>query len=148
MHGTRAVNLDSHAQVIALIRQPNSRIEGVGISWRDSRTTQAIRAYSAHTMDWLMKLGLKRSDASRRVARVLSNAGFVFGQRRGEPHQTVAAWRDRLRRFDAKGFGASVYEDLRSDSLEFGSSDQEAIRQNFLMRLKHLVRAAGVNPSD
>ena len=90
----------------------------------DSHAVQSVRTYAAWTMDWLMRLGSKKSDAARDIAGVLTKIGFSFGQYRGSPPKTVASWRDRLKRSNAAEFEALAFWDLMESEVTFGTEDK------------------------
>ena len=114
----------------------------------DSHAVQTVRAYAAWTMDWLMQLDCLRMEAASQVANTLKSAGFSFGQYRGSPPNTVASWRDRLRRGKAGSFETSVWEDLLETQLKLGTDNRDALRRNFLRQLGHLARCVRVDSSN
>ncbi len=114
----------------------------------DSHAVQTVRAYAAWTMDWLMQLDCRRMEAASQVATTLKSAGFSFGQYRGSPPNTVASWRDRLRRGKAGSFETSVWKDLLGTPLTFGTNKKGAIRRDFHNRLGHIVRGVRVDNSN
>ena len=89
-----------------------------------------------------MQLGASKAKASLDVAVALQAAGFPFNPRTKDAAKTVASWRDRLSRDNAGGAEADMYRDFMDRSLKFGTESPEALRQDFLRRLEHVVRSA------
>ena len=114
----------------------------------DSHAVQSMRAYAALTMDWLMRLGLKKMDAAAKVAGALDGTGCSFGQHRGSPAKTVASWRDRLKQGRALAFETSVWRDLLETPLGFGTSNDAALRRDSLAKLEQLVRKTRADESN
>lgn len=114
----------------------------------DSHAVQAVCAYAAWTMDWLMRLSVKKSDAASKVANTLQAAGFTFGQFRGLPKNTVAAWRDRLKRGNGRAFEASVWQDLQDTDWQIGTVSKSALQRDILQMLEHVTRAARADSSN
>lgn len=106
----------------------------------DDWLTRSIHAHAAATLELLMRQGFGRDEAAAHIARSLKRAGFRFGQRRGDPKNTVINWRAKLNTEKAARFDADQYRDLL-ESVEIISSDRAAVRRDLLARLEHLVKA-------
>lgn len=116
----------------------------------ESTGRKGVRAYSALTVDLLMKTGLTRREAAKRTAAKLK----LFGVRKqggGGPDitpETVLAWRDSIKADLGTTFAAEIYEEMLKRLPSADNSDsaaKSALRRDVLKRLESVLRQVRAN---
>ena len=106
----------------------------------DTKMRQVARAYSAITMEFLMRGKFSREEAAREVARHLNKRGVdTPGYTYDLTWKTVATWRDELNNPDNDDNAANVYRDFISRDIRISTTDKNTLKQDLLNRLDSLL---------
>jgi len=108
----------------------------------DTEARQGLRAYSAASMEVLMRAGYSKQESAEAVARHLVKSKVdVSGDRSALTWRTVAYWRDQVRRSNATSFSASIYREFFASKDLSRLTKSPALKKKLLERLDAIIAA-------